>query len=86
MSADSATLKLDDQKNGWKGICIHHESNGDEVFDLVRALGQRVLHIRDNAKGDDTVFLSAIFQNKARSDISDKDIRAALKLAATALE
>ena len=23
LMADSATLKLDNQKNGWKGVCIH---------------------------------------------------------------
>ena len=85
MSADSATLKLDNQKNGWHGVCIHHESNGQEAFDPIRALGRRALHIRTHAPGDDTIFLSAVFQNGARSDISDKDIRAALKLAASAL-
>jgi hypothetical protein len=85
MSADSATLKLDNQKNGWHGVCIHHESNGQEAFDPVRALGRRVLHIRANAPGDDSIFLSAVFQNGARCDISDKDIRAALKMAAAAL-
>lgn len=29
LSAHSATLKLDNQKNGWKGVCIHQEQNGD---------------------------------------------------------
>ena len=86
MSADSATLRLDNQKNGWKGVCIHHESNGDAIFDPVRALGRRVLHIRTHANGDEAVFLSAVYNNAVRSDISDKDIRAALKLAAAALE
>jgi hypothetical protein len=28
MSADSAMLKLNNQKNGWKGICVHQEANG----------------------------------------------------------
>jgi hypothetical protein len=30
LSADGTTLKLDNQKNGWKGVCIHHEANGDD--------------------------------------------------------
>jgi len=30
LTADSATLKLDNQKNGWKGVCIHQECNGEE--------------------------------------------------------
>ena len=31
MAAQSATLKLDNQKNGWKGVCIHQERNGDTI-------------------------------------------------------
>jgi hypothetical protein len=27
-SANGATLKLDNQKNGWKGVCVYHKSNG----------------------------------------------------------
>jgi hypothetical protein len=38
MSAHSATLKLDNQKNGWKGVCIHQEHNGDSITCPVRAL------------------------------------------------
>ena len=86
MSADSATLKLDNQKNGWHGIRIHHKSNGDEVFDPVCALGRRVLHIREHTPRDGSVFLSAVFHNNMRRGIMDKDIRVALKLAVTALE
>jgi len=26
----SATLKLDNSKNGWKGVCVHQETNGEE--------------------------------------------------------
>ncbi len=29
MTAESATLKLDNQKNGWKGVCVHQEANGE---------------------------------------------------------
>jgi hypothetical protein len=29
-TADSAMLKLDNQKNGWKGVCVHREANGEE--------------------------------------------------------
>jgi len=86
MTADSATLKLDNQKNSWHGICIHHESNGDSVFDPIRALGRRVLHIRDHAPGDGSVFLSAVFHNNTLTNVMDKNIRAALKLPVAALE
>ncbi len=37
--ADGATLKLDNQKNGWKGICIYQEANGEEYLCPVGALG-----------------------------------------------
>jgi hypothetical protein len=38
-TADGATLKLDNQKNGWKGVCIFHEINGDNMHCPVCALG-----------------------------------------------
>ncbi len=37
-TADSATLKLDNKKNGWKGVCVHQEANGEEFKCPVRAL------------------------------------------------
>ncbi len=37
-TANSATLKLDNQKNGWKGVCVHQEANGEEFNCPVRAL------------------------------------------------
>ena len=36
LSADSATLKLDNQKNGWKGVCVHQETNGEAVYCPIR--------------------------------------------------
>ena len=56
LSSDGEILKLDDQKNGWKGVCVYQEHNGDvyqehngdvyqehngdEKFSPVRALGR----------------------------------------------
>jgi hypothetical protein len=61
MLADSATLKLDNKKNGWKGMCVHQEANGELFNCPVRALVCRVLHLhKNNAKGN--TFLSAFFQ------------------------
>jgi hypothetical protein len=31
LSADRATLKLDNQKNGYRGVCIYQEANGDDT-------------------------------------------------------
>ena len=40
MRVHSATLKLDNQKNGWKNVCIHQEETGDPYLCPVRALGR----------------------------------------------
>ena len=32
LSADAATLRMDNQKNGWKNVCIRHEENGDLYY------------------------------------------------------
>ena len=39
LSANSATLKLDNQKNGWKGVCVHQETYVDSFYCPIRALG-----------------------------------------------
>ncbi len=31
-TASNATLKLDNQKNGWKDVSIYHKENGDKVM------------------------------------------------------
>ncbi len=38
-TADGTTLKLDNQENGWKGVCVYHKTNGDSLNCPVRALG-----------------------------------------------
>ena len=87
LSADGATLKLDNQKNGWKGVCVHHEANGDDFFCPVRALGRRSIHIRENTGlTDGETFLSAYFVDGSRYDITDKNVRDALKWAAATLD
>ena len=52
LTADSAAIKLDNQKNGWKGVCVHQEANGELFNCPVRALARRVLHLWEhNAVG-----------------------------------
>ena len=48
MTADSATLKLDNQKNGRKRVCVHQEENGEIDFCPVRGLGWCYLHIQQH--------------------------------------
>ena len=75
--ADAVTLKLENQKNGWKGGCISHHSNGEGMFDPVRAVGRRYVHIKKHSN-DNECFLSAVFDEQGRVDVTDKDISAAL--------
>ena len=77
-------MKLDNQKNGWKGVCVHQEHNGEVLSCPVRALGWRYVHIR-TYMFDSSTFLSAFFVNNARFDVTDGDIRRSLKHAAIAL-
>ena len=84
MTAESATLKLDNQKNGWKGVCVHQEANGEAFHCPVKALARRVIHIRENG-GDTKTLLSAIYIDGIRYDITGEDISKGLKMAATLL-
>ena len=84
MTADSATLKLDNQKNGWKGVCVNQQVNGDAIHCPVRALGRRIAHLRAHAFQLDT-HLSTFFSHGHRYDVTDNDMRASLKRAAALL-
>ena len=87
MEADSATLRLENQKNGWQGVCINHEHNDDEIFSPVRALGRRILHIRSHGgEGWQDLPISTVFTKGEPKGVTDKNIRTALKLAAAALD
>ncbi len=85
MSADSATLKLDNQKNGWKGVCIHHQTNGESYLCPIRALGRRVCHIRANTKNTNAN-LSTFFVKGKPHEVNHNHISSAVKLAAAALD
>ncbi len=85
LTADSATLKLDNQKNGWKGVCVHKKANGEPFNCPVRALARRTLHLRNhNASGK--TLLSAFFHQGTHYNVCDEDISKGLKLAATILK
>jgi hypothetical protein len=84
MTADGATLKLDNQKNGWKGVCVYHEANGDPINCPVRALGRRIRHIRAG-NGAGKTFLSAYYVGTHRFDVTAENISQAVKGAARAL-
>ena len=84
LSADGATLKMDNQKNGWKGVCVYQEHNGDEKFSPVRALGRRFISIRNKVKNKKT-YLSAYWVEGKRKYLNAENMSAALKFSTTAL-
>ena len=88
MAAESATLMLENQKNGWHGVCVNHEHNGDEIFSPTRAIGRRICHLRKHGgKGWKKLTLSTVFQESGKKrKVTDNDIRVALKTAAAALD
>ena len=84
MSAEMVPLKLDNQKNGQKGVCINQHWNGDDYLDGTRAVARRYCHIRRHTS-DMNTFLSAYWVDENRHDVTDEDIRASVKMAAAVL-
>jgi hypothetical protein len=78
--AEGATLKSDNQKTGWKGVCVYQQHNGDALRCPVRAITRRVIHMHtNNAAGTD--YLSTYFVDGIRRDVTTEDISKHLKLA-----
>ena len=85
LAADAVTLKLENQKNGWKGVCVSHHSNGQDYNDPVKAVARRYCHITRHTRVG-TTFLSAYFEKGERFDVKGSDMRSGLKAAAAALD
>ena len=81
LSAEGVCLKLDNQKNGWKGVCVYHQHNGDPLRCPIRALAWRVTHMHSNNTGP-WEYLSSYYVNGARKNVKAEDISKHLKLAA----
>ena len=84
-TAIGATMKLDNQKNGWKGVCVYQEANGDPVNCPVWALGCRYIHLQKHGSSKKTI-ISAYYLGGKRFDVTSNHISAVLKLAAHSLE
>ena len=85
MNAAGCTLRLSNQKNGWKNVCIFHFANGEDIACPIRALGRRYCHIRDNSTNPEEK-LSAYFVNGVRYHLKDREVGASLKAAAEKLD
>ncbi len=85
MTADAATLRISNQKNGHAGACVHHEALHEHgAICSVRALGRRVIHIQSNTKSGN-VFLSSYWDAVGRADVTDGNVSFAVKFAARKL-
>jgi hypothetical protein len=76
LTANGATLKLDNQENGWKGVCVYHKYNGKRGHCPVCALARCYLHLC-NIGADSKTFLLASYNDKGQGT---------LKVATTALD
>jgi len=84
-AADGAIMKLDNQKNGWKGVGVYQEANGDPLNCPVKALDRCYLHLRANGATKTTIILS-YFNEGRRYSVTSNHVSWALKLAAETLE
>ena len=83
LTADSATMKISNQKNGRTGQTLHHETTGEKG--AVAALARRVHHILSNG-GTDQQIICDVFQDSAWSSVQSSEIVAAVRAAAKALK
>ena len=70
-TADSATLKISNQKNGKMGQTVHQESTGKTG--AVAALARRVHHILSN-KGSERNLICDVFDNGKWSSVTSSNI------------
>jgi hypothetical protein len=85
-TADGATLKLVNQKNGQKGVCLYHETNGDQWHCPVHALACWYIHLQSMGANAKTYLLVCHNEKSKHDDITNEDISRALKVAATVLD
>jgi hypothetical protein len=68
-TANSTTIKLDNQKNGWKGICVYHETNGNQWHCPVCALARYYIHLHSMG-ADAKTYLLAYYDDKGTSEVA----------------
>ena len=83
LKADSATLKISNQKNGRMGQTIHHQSTGDNG--AVASLARRIHHILSNG-GTDSHLICAYYQNQAWHNVTSQMIVKAVRQSAVRLK
>ena len=82
LQADSATMKITNQKNGRTGQTLHQESTGPDG--AVASLARRVHHILSNG-GNDGQLICDVFEDDAWASVHSSEIVAAVRMTSTAL-
>jgi hypothetical protein len=85
LTADGATLKLDNQKNGHKGLCVYQQTTGNPIHCPVCALGRRCQHLQENKATDKTIICAYYMDGQAYNAMAE-DISTALKRAIAMLQ
>ena len=87
LSADAATLRISNQKNGCPGACVHHDCipGADPYSCPVRALGRRAIHIRKHTTNRNAMICS-YWDDLGHANVTDRMISFEVKFAAQALD
>ena len=85
LSADAATLKISNQKNGHAGQCVHTWANKRSPNDCpIRALGRRDIHTRQHSRRGGAL-LCSFWDEVGHGHVTNEMISYAVKYAAGAL-
>ena len=85
LKATSATLVIDNQKNGIRGQCIHHQCTG-HGNSPVKSLAHRVHHIMSSFGNNQSTCLSAYLgRDGSQQHVQASDINRAVKIAVAQL-
>ena len=79
LTADSATLKITNQKNGRMGETIHHETVKDVAHGPIQALARRVHHILSNGGNEDNLICDVLNEDGQWNTITSTDMRTTLR-------
>ena len=86
LGAVAATLRITDQKNAFKGACVHHGAlDGNKFACPVKSLARQVAHIRKHTS-DGSTLLCAYWDSIGRGDVTDRDMSFHMKFAAGKLD
>ena len=83
LEAQSATLKITNQKNGRMGQTIHHETFASELSP-VRSLARRVFHVLSH-RGTDKSFLCEYWKDTAMHSVTPTDLISSIRLSVVVL-